>query len=101
MDLLANYDSSGSEEQQQLKTPRKLKSYTAEFKLKVVKYAKDFSKNKASIKYGVDRASVLDWVKHETKLHQIKQVFKNIFFRYVLIVYVKKLVASCTKFVQV
>ena len=73
MDLIANYESDNEE----VKTPQKLKAYSAEFKLKVVKHAREISKHSASRKFGISRSCVQDWVKQEAKLHQIKQVFST------------------------
>ena len=51
MDYIANYRSESEDENEQVKTLRKLKSYTTEFKLKVVKHAQEFSDNNASKKF--------------------------------------------------
>uniref|UniRef100_A0A915DGH4 Snurportin-1 n=1 Tax=Ditylenchus dipsaci TaxID=166011 RepID=A0A915DGH4_9BILA len=48
MDLIANYESDTESDQDKVKTPRKLKSYTTEFKIKVIKHAKDFSSKRDS-----------------------------------------------------
>uniref|UniRef100_A0A915EHM0 HTH psq-type domain-containing protein n=1 Tax=Ditylenchus dipsaci TaxID=166011 RepID=A0A915EHM0_9BILA len=51
------------------RSPKKRKAYSIEFKLKVIKYAKDSkSKNSASKKFGIDWSTVNDWVKSEDKL---------------------------------
>uniref|UniRef100_A0A915EWJ2 Brinker DNA-binding domain-containing protein n=1 Tax=Ditylenchus dipsaci TaxID=166011 RepID=A0A915EWJ2_9BILA len=71
MDLLANYNSS-EDEQEEVKAPRIRKSYTAEFKLNVVKFARENNNHKAATKFGVDVSSVRDWKKQETSLHVIK-----------------------------
>uniref|UniRef100_A0A915EQB3 HTH CENPB-type domain-containing protein n=1 Tax=Ditylenchus dipsaci TaxID=166011 RepID=A0A915EQB3_9BILA len=61
----------GSDEEE-VKPPQKLEAYSIEFKLKVVKHAKEISKHSANIKYGVSRSCVQDWVTLESKLHQIQ-----------------------------
>ena len=58
MDFIANYESEVEDDNEEVKTPRKLKSYTADFKLKVVQQAREFSDNNASKKFGVDRKRV-------------------------------------------
>uniref|UniRef100_A0A915ELV5 Uncharacterized protein n=1 Tax=Ditylenchus dipsaci TaxID=166011 RepID=A0A915ELV5_9BILA len=59
MDLIANYESDTKSDQDEVKTPRKLKAYTTKFKIKIIKHAKDFSSNAASKRFGVDRSSVV------------------------------------------
>uniref|UniRef100_A0A915CW70 Uncharacterized protein n=1 Tax=Ditylenchus dipsaci TaxID=166011 RepID=A0A915CW70_9BILA len=54
--IIANYGSSSESEDEQVKTPRKLKSYSTELKLKVAKHAKDISIHGASNKFKVGRA---------------------------------------------
>ena len=75
MDLIANYESELESDNEEVKTPQKHKGYSMEFKLKVVKHAKDISKHSASLNFGVDRKRVKEWVKQEGKFHQIKQVY--------------------------
>ena len=72
MEFIANYGSGSEDENEEIKTPKKLKSYTAEFKLKVVKHAKEVSDRDASKKFGVDRKRVREWQIQEKQLCHIK-----------------------------
>uniref|UniRef100_A0A915DEE1 Uncharacterized protein n=1 Tax=Ditylenchus dipsaci TaxID=166011 RepID=A0A915DEE1_9BILA len=69
--IIANYGSSSESEDEQVKTPRKLKSYPTEFKLKVAKHAKDISIHGASNKFKVGRSTVRQWMRQEKQLHKI------------------------------
>uniref|UniRef100_A0A915EPB7 Uncharacterized protein n=1 Tax=Ditylenchus dipsaci TaxID=166011 RepID=A0A915EPB7_9BILA len=59
MDLIANYESGTESDQDEVKTPSKLKAYTTKSKIKIIKHAKDSSSNAASKRFGVDRSSVI------------------------------------------
>uniref|UniRef100_A0A915DCP0 Transposase n=1 Tax=Ditylenchus dipsaci TaxID=166011 RepID=A0A915DCP0_9BILA len=69
--IIANYGSSSESKDEQVKTPRKLKSYSTEFKLKVAKNAKDISIHGASDKFKVGRSTVRQWMRQEKQLHKI------------------------------
>ena len=56
------------EEELEENMPRRLKSYSNKFKLKVVSHAKRVSKKSASETHHVDRSSVREWVRDEHKL---------------------------------
>uniref|UniRef100_A0A915EP13 PX domain-containing protein n=1 Tax=Ditylenchus dipsaci TaxID=166011 RepID=A0A915EP13_9BILA len=71
MEFIANYG--GSSDDEDVVTPRKHKFYTVEFKLKVLKHAKEVSNKVAAEKFGVHRKRVQDWVKQEMLLHKIKE----------------------------
>uniref|UniRef100_A0A915DES4 Transposase n=1 Tax=Ditylenchus dipsaci TaxID=166011 RepID=A0A915DES4_9BILA len=69
--IIANYGSSSESKDEQVKTPRKLKSYSTEFKLKVAKNAKDISIHGASDKFKVGR-STLSLLRHIAKISCLK-----------------------------
>uniref|UniRef100_A0A915CSR8 Brinker DNA-binding domain-containing protein n=1 Tax=Ditylenchus dipsaci TaxID=166011 RepID=A0A915CSR8_9BILA len=70
--IIANYGSSSKSEDEQVKTPRKLKAYSTEFEfLKVAKHAKNISIHGASNKFKVGRSTVRQWMRQEKQLHKI------------------------------
>lgn len=68
MDDTALVNLSDLEEELEPSTPRNRKSYSNEFKLKVVKHAQRISNNSASKTFKVDRSSVIEWVRKADKL---------------------------------
>ncbi len=50
---------------------RKLKGYSLLFKLEVIKFAKETSKNSAAKKYNINRKRVREWVENEVKLREL------------------------------
>uniref|UniRef100_A0A915EJ90 Transposase Synechocystis PCC 6803 domain-containing protein n=1 Tax=Ditylenchus dipsaci TaxID=166011 RepID=A0A915EJ90_9BILA len=69
--IIANYGSISESEDEQVKMPRKLKSYSTEIKLKVAKPAKNISIHGASNKFKVGRSTVRQWMRKKKQLHKI------------------------------
>ena len=61
-------DFPAEEEPNQSQEPRRNKSYTTQFKLQVIKEARETSKRAAARRFGVDAKRVWEWVSSEDKL---------------------------------
>lgn len=59
---------SDGESKLEASTPRKMKSYTNEFKLKVIKHAETVSNKNAAEKFGITRSRVIEWRKQKDEL---------------------------------
>ncbi|KAI1695277.1 hypothetical protein Ddc_21345 [Ditylenchus destructor] len=69
-EYFANLESYSDDEPSSSKKPRKHKSYSVDFKVKVIEHAKKISTHSAADTYKIDRNTVRDWRKKEEALKE-------------------------------